>query len=73
MCCLIERAHVSMKNAAEYLEQASKYEALAWQATNDRRRTEYARLAALYRWFAEEVSRLAVSSGPKKKRGPNRT
>ena len=45
-----------MKTSSEYLEQALKYDLLALQATKERRRAEYERLAAVYRYFAEAAA-----------------
>ncbi len=47
-----------MKTSAEFLEQANKYDALAAQATTERRRVGYANLAGVYRILAEEAALL---------------
>jgi hypothetical protein len=47
-----------MKSSAQHLEQAAKYDALAAQATKERRRSEYARLAEVHRYLAEEAALL---------------
>ena len=47
-----------MKTSAEFLEQANKYDALAAQATKERRRVGYANLAEVYRYLAEEAALL---------------
>jgi hypothetical protein len=52
-----------MKSAAEYLAQAAEYDALAKQTTNERRKAEYQRLAAVYRYFAEQAATLIQSNG----------
>ena len=39
-----------------------KYDALAWHARKERRRVEYARLAELYRFFAEEAVALNAAT-----------
>ena len=48
--------HAFMRTCSEYLEQATKYDALAAQAIKERRKAEYARLAEVYRYFADEAA-----------------
>jgi hypothetical protein len=48
-----------MRTPSEYLEQAAQYDVLAARAIKERRKTEYERLAAVYRYFAEEATRMS--------------
>jgi hypothetical protein len=58
-----------MKSASEYLQQAAKYDALAAQTTNNKRRAGYARFAEVYRYFAEESALLNVATEEEQKSG----
>ena len=52
--------HAFMKRPAEYLEQAAKYDDLVAQATNERRKREFEKLADVYRYLAEEAALLTM-------------
>lgn len=52
-----------MKRPAEYLEQAAKYDDLVARAPNKRRKREFEKLADVYRYLADEASRLAGHEG----------